>query len=104
MTHLFNQKEPKATVALYSLACGPPICVRKYAGCIINGIRFHTRDCDDRRRGQNSGVTVEGNNGDDVIDYYGMINEIIELEYIRDKRVVLFKCIWFDVGNKRSSI
>lgn len=104
MTRLFNQKAPEATEALYSLACGPHICVRKYQGCIINGVRFHTRDRDDRRRSQNSGLTVEGNNGDDVIDYYGTLNEIIELEYIRDKWVVLFKGIWFDVGNKRSSI
>ena len=99
MTRLFNQKTPEAMEALYSLVRGPHICVRKYAGCIINGVRFHTRDCDDCRRSQNSGLTVEENNGDDVIDYYGIINEIIELKYIRDKRVILFKGIWFDVGN-----
>ena len=31
------------------------------------------------------------------IDYYGVLNEIIELQYLEGKRVVMFKCDWWDV-------
>lgn len=47
----------------------------------------------------NSGVWVKGSNyNDDEDDYYGLIEEIIQLEYpgIHPKNVVLFKCKWFD--------
>ena len=34
---------------LYSLACGPDNQVHTYTWCIVNGVRFHTKDRDDRR-------------------------------------------------------
>jgi len=29
---------------LYNLACGPDRQVRSYRGCIVNGVRFHTKN------------------------------------------------------------
>ena len=46
----------------------------------------------------NSGVSVRGNSSAGKCDWYGKLKEIIELEYANEpiKRVVLFKCEWFD--------
>lgn len=44
----------------------------------------------------NYGVTVKGVEGK---DYYGVLQEVIELEYVgatRKYKTVLFKCDWFD--------
>lgn len=47
----------------------------------------------------NSGVWIKGSNYNaDETDFYGLIEEIIELEYpgTFPKRLVVFKCRWFD--------
>nr|GMD44164.1 uncharacterized protein LOC109169448 [Ipomoea batatas] len=100
---LHNAHATKAMDDLYSLACGPQLCVRKYTSCIVNGVRFHTKDRDSRHKTQNCGISVQGNHGDELIDFYGVLNDVIELEYIKGCRIVLFKCDWFDIG-KRSCI
>ncbi|XP_031120950.1 uncharacterized protein LOC116024191 [Ipomoea triloba] len=100
---LHNAHATKAMDDLYSLACGPQLCVRKYTSCIVNGVRFHTKDRDSRHKTQNCGISVQGNHGDELIDFYGVLNDVIELEYIKGYRIVLFKCDWFDIG-KRSCI
>nr|GLL37798.1 uncharacterized protein LOC109183385 [Ipomoea trifida] len=56
-----------------------------------------------RHKTQNCGISVQGNHGDELIDFYGVLNDVIELEYINGYRIVLFKCDWFDIG-KRSYI
>nr|GMD45703.1 uncharacterized protein LOC109169448 [Ipomoea batatas] len=100
---LHNVHATKVMDDLYSLACGPQLCVRKYTSCIVNGVRFHTKDRDSRHKTQNCGISVQGNHGDELIDFYGVLNDVIELEYINRYRIVLFKCDWFDIG-KRSCI
>ena len=102
--HLYNNHSPEATEALYALACGPDVEVKKYNTCIVNGIRFHTKDRDSRRKTQNSGLMVEGNHGDNVIDFYGVVTDIFELDYLTQRRVMLFKCEWFDLSSRKSSI
>ena len=46
----------------------------------------------------NSGVCVQlSNDGSAKDDFYGLLDEIIEIEYPGQLiRVVLFKCLWFD--------
>ena len=47
----------------------------------------------------NSGVSVQSSNdGNLKDDFYGLLDEIIEIEYPGPlmMRVVLFKCTWFD--------
>lgn len=44
---------------------------------------------------------VEGYHNNDVIEFYGIVIEIIELDYIKDNHVVLFKAQWFNLGNKK---
>ncbi|XP_059636458.1 uncharacterized protein LOC132278633 [Cornus florida] len=77
---------------LYSLACGPESRIHRYSGCIVNGVRFHTKEREKNRRTQNSGVLVKTED----LDYYGVLTDIIELQYPLKRRVVLFKCDWFN--------
>nr|XP_043611316.1 uncharacterized protein LOC122582917 [Erigeron canadensis] len=55
-------------------------------------------------RTQNSGVIVQGVYNDIEDDYYGYIDEVTELSFIKDYRVILFKCTWFDNDRKRKHV
>ncbi|XP_075521643.1 uncharacterized protein LOC142554928 [Primulina tabacum] len=84
---------------LENIAFGPLRRIKSYSGYFVNGFRFHiVRHCATRST-SNSGVTVKGSgNTNNEINYYGNIEEIIEVEYpgLPIKRIVLFKCAWFD--------
>ena len=86
---------------LINLAQGPDKRVIRLTGCTINGHRFHTKVRERRRKSQNSGVLVQGDHQGEIIDFYGVLIDIIELYYIGRNRVLIFKCDWWDVGNKR---
>jgi hypothetical protein len=48
---------------------------------------------------------AQGTHNDQIIDYFGTLKEIIQLEYGSDKRsVVLFKCDWFKLDGKRTEL
>ncbi|CAE6199549.1 unnamed protein product [Arabidopsis arenosa] len=100
-----NSKEHSAK--LRWLAFGPRHNVESYKGYIINGHRFHTEDL--KRKTQNSGVAYEAftmcrstakdtNQVADVVSYFGVIQEIILLDY-HMFQVPLFKCKWANKGN-----
>ena len=66
----------------------------------MNGFRFQTLQRGTSRFSNNSGVCVKGTNYTiDETDYYGQLQEVVELEYLGwpIKRTVLFKCEWFDI-------
>ena len=86
-----SENSLEATDELYSLACGPDFRVKIFSGCIVNGVRFHTKDREHRRRTQNSGLVVEGDHEDEMHDFYGVLTNVIELSYLFDHRVVLFQ-------------
>ena len=74
----------------------------------INGFKFHTKEYGKKKTTVNSGVCIKGgNNDDDITDYYGVLEEIIELTYsvVSKLKMFLFKCRWFDsrpnIGVKR---
>ncbi|KAK9994727.1 hypothetical protein SO802_024430 [Lithocarpus litseifolius] len=81
---------------LYSLACGSDALVADYKGCIVNGVRFHTKDREHTRRTQNSGVFVLGEYGVTKSDYYGELRNVLELNYLGNNHVYLFECDWWD--------
>nr|XP_025647798.1 transcription termination factor 4, mitochondrial-like [Arachis hypogaea] len=65
----------------------------------VNGFKFHTRSHSSGKSTQNYGICVKGTGyGEYENDFYGQLNEIIQVEYtgLPLKRVVLFKCEWFD--------
>ena len=91
---------------MYALSCGPDLRVKKCASCSINGIRYSTLDREKFRHTQNSGVMTEGTHEGAIIDFYGVLREVIELEYnsnLESRRtVVLFRCDWYNkVGKTR---
>ncbi|KAJ0569814.1 hypothetical protein HanHA300_Chr05g0170861 [Helianthus annuus] len=109
---LHTRGDHRITEDLRNLASGPAEFVKKYKGFIINGFRFHTKDLEQNRKTQNSGVMLEAmtnsfssakdNNpvmGD--VTYYGVLNDIIELEYAVDRKVVLFHCDWISNGSRK---
>lgn len=73
-----------------------------YSGCICNGIRFHTKERDNRRKSQNSGLVVQGDHHGMSIDFYGQLNKVWEMTYMFGHRVVLFQCEWFNTGSNRT--
>jgi hypothetical protein len=64
----------------------------------VNGYRFHTTRHEEsrpNRKTTNTGIFTAGHDGR---DYYGRVEEIIELHYTGCKpfNPVIFKCRWFD--------
>ncbi|XP_028080882.1 uncharacterized protein LOC114282405 [Camellia sinensis] len=88
------------------IAQGPRLDVIKFPGYIINGCRYHTKDQDNSRVSQNSGVSlvattmhVTGYKDKNPVftdmSYYGVIIEIWQLDYNMFK-IPVFKCDWVD--------
>ncbi|GFS41570.1 hypothetical protein Acr_00g0075150 [Actinidia rufa] len=84
---------------LWSLANGPNLLVKEYSGCIVNGVRFRTREVDNRRKTQNSGVLAEGDHEGKIHNFYGHLINVWEFEYMCQKKVILFQCEWYNTGN-----
>ena len=94
----------EATNELYSVACGPNNQVYTYTRCIVNGVCFHTKDCDDRHITQNSGICVFGELDGEEVNIYGVLSNVVVLNYILGYKVILFKCSWFDTNQKKKKI
>lgn len=91
---------------IQTLANEPLMVATKYNSYTINGHNFHTKSYDEGRSVQCSGVALvaqtssfsSGNNNPMVgnKNYYGVITEILELDYKHKGSIVLFKCDWVD--------
>ncbi|XP_074317550.1 uncharacterized protein LOC141653620 [Silene latifolia] len=76
---------------------------RRYS---INGYKFRAfkEGVDVSKSTLSNGVSVNSTEG---LDYYGTLNEVIELSYYAEQRVymvILFKCDWFDNSPQGLSI
>ena len=60
--------------------------------CIVNGVTFHVQRRDALHKSQNCSIVVACYNLNEEIDFYGIIVDILELEYVEENRVLLFKC------------
>ena len=79
---------------------GPIKKVNPYSGCIVNSYRFHTQRREKNRKTQNSGIVVKGEHGNNVIDYYGVLQDALEVEYLgTNNRVLVFQCDWFNLSD-----
>ena len=70
----------------------------------MNGFKFHTEEWSIGKKTINSGVCVKGDDdGSEENYYYGIIKEIVQVEYPGDplKQLVLFNCEWFDIALNR---
>ena len=58
---------------------------------------YHTQRSDKSKKTQNFGVMIAA----ECKAYYGKINDITELNYFSDNKVVLFRCNWLSVNAKK---
>ena len=101
----YSTNPEEVDVDIFSLACGPDLRVRKYSSCIVNGVRFNTVNRDKNKKTQNSGVMSQATHNGQIIDFFGNIKEIIQLDYnLEERSVVLFKCDWFKLDGKRTAL
>lgn len=97
---MYTHARGECTDELLSLARGPDFRVNTFAGCNVNGFRFHIKARERERKTQNSGVMVKGEHADKETYFYGIITDIVEVEYsFTQNRVVVFKCDWWDLRN-----
>ncbi|KAG8481745.1 hypothetical protein CXB51_026629 [Gossypium anomalum] len=94
------------------LSQGPNRVIKRYSAFLINGYRFHTKYRERMRRTQNCGVVVnssitsyasarDSNPVEGNVEYYGLLTDIIELDYYGRWKVILFRCDWADVNTAR---
>lgn len=87
------------------MALGPKWEAKKYNGYIYNGVKYHTKVHENNRKTQHSGVLVTAMTSsyasrrddrprDGNVCYYGILKEVLELEYFGDLRTMLFRCDW----------
>ncbi|KAK8697801.1 hypothetical protein V6N13_113936 [Hibiscus sabdariffa] len=98
--HVFLQRV--LSVAAYGL--GPDTRATRYTGIIVNGVRFHSTERGTSRRTQNNGVLVKGVHNSKETDFYGQLTDIIELDYCNGNRFFIFKCDWWNVGDKKNGL
>ena len=91
MKYKYFNKEKGATDEFYDLAYGPDRRVNYYASCIIGGMRFHTRELEMQRRIQNNEIATIGYEGEEEIEYYDVLIDIIKLKYWSSNSVFLFQ-------------
>jgi hypothetical protein len=94
---------------IFALACGPDIRVASYSTCVVNGVRYCTVERDKNKKTQNSGVACSSSYRNEMIDFYGTLKEIIELEYnAKDdgtkRTIVLFRCDWYKLDGKHTAV
>jgi len=80
------------------LARGPSHTVHKWQAYDINGYTLYTQDRDSKTNYQNSVVRIEAYNGNVKEFYYGIIEEIWELDYVKFK-IPLLKCRWVELDH-----
>ncbi|KAK1366021.1 hypothetical protein POM88_041582 [Heracleum sosnowskyi] len=98
------QKSAKINDDLYSLSQGPLERYSSYQSCIVNGVRFRCKEYDDTLRTQCSGICAEGDHNFDDVVYYGIMIEILQLSFLFDRHVFLFRCKWYNSNPKGRSI
>ncbi|GJY59064.1 hypothetical protein Tco_0458956 [Tanacetum coccineum] len=97
---LYTKNPSECSLELFALASEPKDHATYYTSCIVNGVKFVVRSRDERLITQNSGVSTPGENGS---MFYGLLEEIVELNYLTHQKVVLFRCKWFKTNNTRST-
>ena len=77
------------TDTLITLSKGPYTSVNQLKHYVINWLKFMSSNVEGNRKTLNSGVSVATEGGN---TYYGVLTNIIELNYSGNIRHVLFKC------------
>ncbi|KAK6789613.1 hypothetical protein RDI58_013413 [Solanum bulbocastanum] len=74
----------------------------------VNDFKVQTEKVSRNKKTNNSGVYIQGDvdGTGQTIEYYGVIQEIIELRYsgCPKKKIVLFWCEWFDPSHRSTKV
>ncbi|KAL1321612.1 hypothetical protein AAHE18_14G139500 [Arachis hypogaea] len=97
-SYVQNQCNKIVDPGLQSLSWGPSNKATSYPIYKVNGYTFHTLARSKGKKTDNTGVFVKGDIGSGESDWFGVLEDILELEYTGSdyNRVVLFKCQWYD--------
>ncbi|TYK23129.1 uncharacterized protein E5676_scaffold142G001260 [Cucumis melo var. makuwa] len=71
----------------------------------LGGVRFLMSEHDSQRITQNNGVMVIGKSnasGSCDNNFYGVLDEVLHVQYLMERSVWLFKCRWYDTDIKKS--
>ncbi|KAL4573651.1 hypothetical protein LXL04_020465 [Taraxacum kok-saghyz] len=90
----YARQNPIKNKYIHDLSGRPLRTVKTYNVYFINCYKFHTVSYGEKKLTMNTGVCISG----DSCDYYGMLLEILEVEYpgLPIKSTVLFRCDWYD--------
>jgi len=79
--------------SVYTLSLGPQRKCKCYNEYFVNGYVFHTEEYGQGKKTYNNGVCVKGSTSSELeVDYYGRLEEVVELQYHNEQnRVFLFK-------------
>lgn len=94
------------------LVDGPSHVAKSYRSCAINGYVFCTYDSEVGTTTQNSGVCMKAltsfrssakdkNLVEEEVTYYGIVKQIIELDYFEFKKI-LFYCDWVRIEDRKN--
>jgi len=91
-----------ASISLSLLSLGPERKVKCYNEYFVNGYVFHIEEYGHGIKTYNSSVCVkESTCSEFEVDYYGKLEEVVELQYHSEhNRVFLFKCYWYDTTDR----
>ncbi|KAF9622386.1 hypothetical protein IFM89_031189 [Coptis chinensis] len=109
---LRKQLEKEEMSRFKRLADGPSFSAKSYNSFSINGYVFSTYDSEVNMTTQNSGVSMKAftnfrasakdkNLVEDEATYYGVVKQILELDYHDFKEIVFF-CDWVRIEDKRN--
>ncbi|KAH6777596.1 hypothetical protein C2S51_008908 [Perilla frutescens var. frutescens] len=83
----------------------------KYKKFLVNSFRFHTKTLESTRKTQNCGVRIKAATPSfsstrdqnpilSDLDYYGILRDVIKLDYGCGRSIVLFDCDWVSSGSR----
>ena len=87
----------EASKLMHALSQGPDPRAHVFNRCYINNWLFRTYAIDRSLVTQNSSVLVKGDDSTGNMIWYGVIRNIISLEFPKEKEVILLQCDWYDV-------
>jgi hypothetical protein len=70
---------------------------------VIHDFFFRTATIEAKYNTQNSGVVVRADEKESNMDWYGVLQKVIALDFPDEKVVILFECDWFDVPDASKS-
>jgi hypothetical protein len=76
--------------------------VKYYNKYFFNGYAFHIEEYRQGRKTYNNEVCVKGSTSNEFgVDYYGKLEEVIELQYHSEQnKVFLIKCYYYDTTGR----